>query len=213
VIRPRARRADQSAVFGADCEAVGVDGLVNVRRAVILVEGVSDQRAVETLAARQGRDLGGEGVDVVAIGGSKNIRAFLDRFGPNGLDVQLAGLCDEAEAVDFRRGLERAGLGANLTQDDMETLGFFVCVADLEDELIRALGTDAVERVVAAQGELGAFRTLQKQSAQQGRTTEAQLRRFLGSRGGRKIRYGRLLVDALDLAKVPRSLERLLAQV
>jgi OLD-like protein len=190
-----------------------VTGRVNDLRAVILVEGVSDQRAVETLAGRQGRDLGGEGVDVVAIGGSKNIRTFLDRFGPDGLDVRLAGLCDEAEAVDFRRGLERAGLGANLTYDDMETLGFFVCVADLEDELIRALGTDAVEQVVAAQGELGAFRTLQKQSAQQGRTTEAQLRRFLGSRGGRKIRYGPLLVDALDLTKVPRPLERLLAHV
>ena len=114
---------------------------------------------------------------------------------------------------DFRRGLERAGLGSNLDLADMEALGFFVCVADLEDELIRALGADAVERIVAAQGELGSFRTLQKQAAQQGRTTEAQLRRFMGSRGGRKIRYGRLLVDALDLTRVPRPLDRVLAHV
>jgi hypothetical protein len=181
--------------------------------AVILVEGVSDQRAVEALAERRGRDLAAEGVAVVPIGGSKNIRAFLDRFGPHGLDVRLAGLCDEGEVDDFRRGLERAGLGSNLDLADMEALGFFVCSADLEDELIRALGADAVERIVAGQGELGSFRTLQKQAAQQGRATEAQLRRFMGSRGGRKIRYGRLLVDGLDLTRVPRPLDRVLAHV
>jgi hypothetical protein len=181
--------------------------------AVILVEGVSDQRAVEALAVRRGRDLAAEGVAVVPIGGSKSIRAFLDRNGPHGLDLRLAGLCDEGEVDDFRRGLEHAGLGSNHDLADMEALGFFVCIADLEDELIRALGTDAVERIMAAQGELGSFRTLQKQAAQQGRSTEAQLRRFMGSRGGRKIRYGRLLVDALDLTRVPRPLDRVLAHV
>ncbi len=181
--------------------------------AVILVEGVSDQRAVEALAVRLGRDLAAESVQVVPIGGSKNIRAFLDRFGPRGLDLRLAGLCDEGEVDDFRRGLERAGFGPNVQQTDMDALGFFVCRADLEDELIRALGTDTVERVVAAQGELGSFRTLQKQAAQQSRSVEAQLRRFMGSRGGRKIRYGRLLVDALDLNRVPQPLQRVLASV
>jgi len=202
-------RGNQSAVSVAGCEAAGMDGV----GAVVLVEGVSDQRAVEALAVRLGRDLAAERVAVVPIGGSKNIRAYLDRFGPHGLDVHLAGLCDEGEVDDFRRGLERAGLAAGLEVAGMEALGFFVCSADIEDELIRSLGTDAVERVVAAQGELGSFRTLQKQAAQQGRSTEAQLRRFLGSRGGRKIRYGRLLVDALDLARVPRPLERVLAHV
>ena len=203
------RGGSQSAVSLAGCEASGVEDV----GAVVLVEGVSDQRAVEALAVRLGRDLAAEGVAVVPIGGSKNIRAFLDRFGPHGLDVRLAGLCDEGEVGDFRRGLERAGIGSNLDRADMEALGFFVCSADLEDELIRALGTDAVERIVAAQGELGSFRTLQKQAAQQGRGTEAQLRRFMGSRGGRKIRYGRLLVDALDLTRVPRPLDRVLAHV
>jgi len=95
----------------------------------------------------------------------------------------------------------------------MELLGFFVCVVDLEDELIRGLGVEKVEAVVAAQGELGALRTLQKQSAQQGRTPQEQLRRFMGTRSGRKIRYGRLLVDALDLDNVPAPLDRVLARV
>jgi hypothetical protein len=108
------------------------------------------------------------------------------------------------EEGNYRRGLERAGLGSNLTRADMELLGFYVCVADLEDELIRSLGAASVEQVVDTQGELGSFRTLQKQSAQQGRSIDQQLRRFMGTRGGRKIRYARLLVDALDLSKVPR---------
>jgi hypothetical protein len=147
----------------------------------------------------------------VPIGGSKNIGSFLDRFGPQGYDVRLAGLYDVAEEGDFQRGLERAGLGSNLTRADLERLGFYVCVADLEDELIRSLGAASVERVIDAQGELGSFRTLQKQPAQQGKTNEEQLRRFMGTRGGRKIQYAPLLVGALDLTHVPRPLERVLA--
>jgi predicted ATP-dependent endonuclease of OLD family len=181
--------------------------------AVVLVEGTSDQRAIEALAARHGRDLDAERVSIVPIGGAQAVRSFLERFGPRGLDVRLAGLCDAGEEGDFQRGLERAGLGSDLTRAGMEALGFYVCEADLEDELIRSLGVASVERVVEAQGELRSFRTLQKQAAQQGRTHEEQLRRFLGSRGGRKIRYARLLVDALDLTRVPRPLERVLAHV
>jgi hypothetical protein len=179
----------------------------------VLVEGVSDQSALEALAERRARNLEAEGISVVAMGGAQRIGRFLDLFGPQGLDVRLAGLCDAAEEGNFRRGLERAGLGSHLTRVDMEALGFYVCVADLEDELIRALGAAAVERVADAQGDLGSFRTLQKQPAWQGRTTEDQLRRFMGSGGRRKIRYARLLVDALDLTQVPRPLDLVLAHV
>jgi OLD-like protein len=181
--------------------------------AAVLVEGISDQLALEALAQRRGRNLDAEGISVVPIGGAQAIGHFLDLFGHQGLDVRLAGLCDAAEEGDFRRGLERAGLGSDLTRVDMERLGFYVCVADLEDELIRALGAASVEEVVDAQGDLGSFRTLQKQPAWQGRTTEEQLRRFMGSGGSRKIRYARLLVDALDLTQVPRPLDRVLAHV
>jgi Overcoming lysogenization defect protein-like, TOPRIM domain len=182
-------------------------------RAVVLVEGISDQVALEALAQRRGRDLDAEGIAIVPMGGARNIRRFLELFGPRGLDVSLAGLCDAREEGDFRRGLERAGLGSNLSRAEMESLGFYVCVADLEDELIRCLGAAAVERVVDAQGELGSFRTFQKQPAQQGRSIQQQLRRFMGTRGGRKIRYARLLIDALDLTSVPRPLDRVLAHI
>ena len=150
---------------------------------------------------------------MIAIGGAQAIGRALERFGPRGLDVPLAGLCDAGEEREYRRALERAALGANLTRAGMEALGFYVCVDDLEDELIRALGADAVERVIEAQGELTSFRTLQKQVVWRGRQREDQLRRFFGSGGSRKIRYARLLVEALDLADVPRPLDRVLAHV
>ena len=182
-------------------------------RAAVLVEGISDQHALEALARRRGRDLEAEGVSVVAMGGATNIGSFLSRYGPNGFDVRLAGLCDAAEEGDFRRGLERAGLGSSLTRADMERLGFYVCVADLEGELIRALGVAAVEQVIEAQGELLALRTFQREPQWRARSAEEQLRRFFGTHRGRKIQSAALLVEALDLTRVPRPLDAVLAYV
>ena len=182
-------------------------------RAVILVEGMSDQRAVEALARRRGRDLDADGVAVVAMGGVTNVRRHLDHYGPHGLDVTVTGLCDVGEEHWFVRGLERTGFGTDLDRARMEQLGFFVCEADLEDELIRSLGTDSVERVVEGQGELRSFRRMQKQPAQQGRPLAAQLHRFMGTRGGRKIHYATVLVDALDLSRVPGPLDALLTHL
>jgi hypothetical protein len=182
-------------------------------RAVVLVEGISDRVALEALAERRGRNLDAEGISVVPMGGAQAIGGFLDLLGPRGRDIRLAGLCDAAEESDFKRGLERAGLGSRLSRAEMEALGFYVCEADLEDELIRSLGAASVEQIVAAQGHLGSFRTLQKQPAWRGRKTEEQLRRFMGSGGSRKIQYARLLVDALDLSRIPRPLDCVLAHV
>jgi hypothetical protein len=182
-------------------------------RAIVLVEGISDRVAVETLAVRRGRQLAVEGVSVVPIGGAQALGNVLADLDPRRSGITVAGLCDAGEERSFQRALERAGFGSELTRDEMESLGFYVCEADLEDELIRALGADAVERVVEAHGDLGPFRTLQKQPEWRGRPREDQLRRFFGSGGRRKIRYARHLVDALDLARVPRPLDGVLARV
>jgi hypothetical protein len=181
--------------------------------AVVLVEGISDRVALETLAARRGRDLAREGVEILPIGGAQAAGRFLSELGPRGRNLRLAGLCDAGEEREFRRGLERAGVGAPVTRSEMERLGFYVCDRDLEDELIRALGAAAVEEIVEAQGDLRSFRTMQKQPEWRGRPREQQLRRFMGSGGRRKIRYARFLVDALDAAQVPRPLECVLAHV
>lgn len=177
---------------------------------VVLVEGSSDVAAIETLAARRGKDLRARGVIVTEMGGATNAGYFLELCGPTGLDVRLAGLCDAAEEGYFQRALERTGLGPNRTRAEREALGFFTCVADLEDELIRALGREEVERVIDEQGELASFRILQQQPAHRGRSAESQLRRFLGTRSGRKHHYARVLVEALDLDRVPRPLHQLI---
>jgi hypothetical protein len=179
-------------------------------RAVILVEGTSDAVAVETLAERRERNLETEGVVIVPIGGAQAIGRFLGLYGP---DVKLAGLCDAAEEPEFRRALERAGFGDGLTREALERLGFFTCDPDLEAELIHAVGADAVVEVADGHGDLVSFRTLQKQPEWRERPTEEQLHRWLGSGGSRKIRYARYLVEALDLAAVPRPLDGVLAAV
>ena len=181
--------------------------------AVVLVEGVSDHAAVEALAARRELDLARAGVCVIPIGGAMSIGRFLALFGAAGLAVDVSGLCDAAEEEHFRRGLRRTDHGADLSRAAMEALGFFVCVVDLEDELIRALGVAGVERVLAAEKDLARFRLFQNQPAQRGRPVDRQLRRFLGTTSGRKAQYARQLAGALDPAQVPRPLDRLLATV
>ena len=179
-------------------------------RGVVLVEGMSDKVALETLARRRGRDLVAEGVSVVPIGGAQAIGRFLRVYGPERAHTRLAGLCDAGEERDFRRALERAGLGADLDRADMERLGFYVCDADLEDELVRSLGVPVVEGILAAHKRLGSFRTYQKQPAHRGRATEAQLRGFLNNW---KVRLAAPLVEALDLDRVPPPLDGVLAHV
>lgn len=182
-------------------------------RGVVLVEGISDQIALETLATRQGMDIGGEGIVILPIGGAHAITVHLQRLGPEGANVRLSGLCDANEEGVVRRGLTTAGIGSPNTRADMERLGFHVCVDDLEDELIRATGPPAVESVFDSQGDLGSFRTFQKQPEWRDREIDAQLRRFLGSGARRKLRYARLLVEALPLDRVPRPLGAALAHI
>ncbi len=179
-------------------------------RSIVLVEGPSDKVALETLARRRGRDLAAEGVSVVSVGGAQAIGRFVATYGPRGANIRLAGLCDAGEERELRRALERGGLGLDLDRADMERLGFYVCDRDLEEELIRCLGSALVEDVLVAHGRLGSFRTYQKQPAHRARPTEEQLRGFLSNW---KIRLAAPLVEALDLARVPAPLEGVLRYV
>ncbi|MFD0127219.1 MULTISPECIES: TOPRIM nucleotidyl transferase/hydrolase domain-containing protein [Streptomyces] len=173
-------------------------------RTAVLLEGPSDHAAVEALAERRGRDLAAEGVCVVAMGGAMSVARYTGLLGPPGLGLRLTGLSDEREQPFYDRALERAGAPRQ---------GFFVCVADLEDELIRALGTTRIEDVLRAEGDFRSWQTFVRQPAQRGRPRQRQMRRFLGTTKGRKIRYGRLLVEALDPEQVPAPLDDLLASL
>jgi hypothetical protein len=180
-------------------------------RSVVLVEGISDQIAVETLASLRSRDLAKEGVAVVPIGGARAVAKFLVRFGPAGAGLRVGCLCDAAEERHFCRELARAGYEQPETRSELERSGFFVCDRDLEDELIRALGPDAIETILAKEGDLASFRTLQKQAAWRDAGFVDQLRRFLGAGARRKLRYASLFVLALDLDRQPRPLRAVLS--
>jgi hypothetical protein len=182
--------------------------------AVVLVEGISDQIALESAAAGRGRDLEAERVVIVPIGGAHAIGRFLTRFGPMRPQVRLAGLCDLREEEIFRRGLVAAHIGSPRTRTDMERLGFYVCVNDLEDELIRAVGTTGVEALFDTQGDLRSFRVFQSQPAWRNRDPEAQMYRFVRSSSRRNLRYARLLVEAaVGRNALPRPLDALLTAV
>jgi hypothetical protein len=160
---------------------------------IVLVEGVSDQIAVETLARRHGRDLAAEGVAVVPAGGAHGISRRARQF-PS---ARLVGLCDAGEEPVVRPHLDE----------------LYVCVDDLEDELIRAAGVERVLEVFAAHGDLGRFGKIQRQPAWRGRDEVAQLRRFLGAGARRKLRYARLLTEAIEPDHAPPPLATLLAAV
>ena len=180
-------------------------------RSAILVEGWSDQAAVEAWAGNCEMDLADNGIVVLPVGGITNMGKFVSALKVPGLAVKVAGLYDASEEFQTLRCLERAGVGTKLTRESAEASGFFSCVNDLEDELIRALGASAVEDLLEAQDELRSFRRFQRQPAQLGRDTHSQLKRFMGTRAGRKIRYGSLLVAALAPQRVPLPLRRVLS--
>ena len=176
------------------------------RRAAILVEGESDREAVLALAARRGVALAASGVTVVAMGGITNIARHVAELGPAGDGLRLTGLYDAGEERFVRAALNGAGFAPDSGPDGLAALGFHRCDRDLEDELIRALGIDRTVAVIEAERDLVPFRTLQQQPAHRGGATSDHLHRFLGAGSGRKIRYARLLVEALQDGEIPPSL-------
>jgi hypothetical protein len=134
------------------------------------------------------------------MGGYGNLPRVLEKY----RGVRLAGLYDVGEERHFLRALGCSD------RDELERAGFYACTRDLEDELTRAVGPDGMERVLEEQGELRAFRTYQKQPAHRAEQLEQQLHGFMWNR---KQRYAELLVDALDLHRMPRPLDLVLDRV
>jgi hypothetical protein len=157
----------------------------------VLVEGASDRRALEVLAGRVGVRL----PTVVDMRGITNLRTHLDRGGG-----PFVLLHDARESPYVVRVLDRAG--RDVTR--------FVCDADLEDELIRAVGVEAMLAVVDREGERTAYERMAQQPAQRDRTDHQRLHRWLGARSGHKLTYAGLLADAVPLDRVPQPLIGLL---
>lgn len=178
-------------------------------RSLILVEGESDAGAVRALAGLSGCDLELNHVDIRSADGVTNFPKLLADFVRANPGANFCGMYDVADEWHVRRALVNAGVAVG-PGDSLEPLGFFACVADLEDELIRAVGTDGVERMLDEEGELASFRRFQAMPQHRDTPGCRQLHRFLGTRATRKIRSARRLVEVLGLARLPRPL-RLLA--
>ena len=181
-------------------------------RTLVLVEGDSDAAAVRALAGRIGCDLGLHQIQVCSAAGVSNFSRVLVDVMHTHPGADFCGMYDVADERHVRRALANAAIPI-AAHESLESFGFFACVADLEDELIRALGTEAVERVLEAQDELNSFRRFQAMPQHRRTPVHDQLRRFLGTRATRKIRSAQRLVEALDLARLPRPLAQLAAMM
>ncbi|WP_353651305.1 ATP-dependent endonuclease [Nakamurella sp. A5-74] len=188
---------------------------------VVLVEGESDRAAVEAAASLCRVDLRTLDAVVLSMDGVTYIRHHLRRHGPAGDRRQILGLCDSAESSVVGRALAENCDGSaenthRLRAGDPILLahhGFQMCRRDLEDELIRAIGTRGVIDVIEATGERRAWHSMQQQPAQRDRPVADQLRRWLGSGATRKIRYAPLLIAALPPERLPEPLSALLTAI
>jgi len=179
-------------------------------RTLVLLEGESDLAAVRALAKLVGCDLDTCRIQLRATHGVTNFSRALSEFLLANPGAGFCGLYDIAEERHVRRALAGAGEEPErLERSVVRELD--ACAADLEDELIAALGADSVERVIESQSELASLRRFQAMPQHRGRPVRQQLRRFLGTRATRKIRTAPRLVEALTVAQLPRPLAGLAA--
>jgi hypothetical protein len=181
-------------------------------RTLVLVEGDSDAAAVRALADLLGVDLDRQRCQICSADGVTNFSRVLADFACTHPGADVCGMYDVADERHVRRALANLAIpGAD--RESLESFGFFACVDDLEDELIRALGSEGVERVLEAQAELDSFRRFQAMPHHRRAPVHHQLRRFLGTRATRKIRSAQHLVEALDQDRLPLPLARLAAKL
>lgn len=172
-------------------------------RAIVLVEGVSDQIAVETAAEVLGADL--DGAVVVPINGAQAIGRVLRELDAGSPHAALVAMCDVRELPFVER--------ARTELADPERLEIVVCDDDLESELIRAAGEQLVLEVLAAGGDAAAFRTMRRQGVWRDRPFDEQAHRFLRAGARRSQRYASALVRALGEGRIPAPLADVVASV
>ena len=182
-------------------------------RTIVLVEGVTDELALTLAARRLGRDLKEEGVSVIPINGAHAISRFLRQLADEEPGAKLGGLYDEGEEEVIRAALERAGYGPSLDRSQLEGIGFFACIADLEDELIRAASKPNLSKLIEREGDAQPWRTFRNQHACHGRPVDQQFRSFIRSVSERNSRYIRAIVETIDVSRLPRPLRLLLDYV
>lgn len=113
-------------------------------RFAILVEGVADRLIVEAAARARDINLDRIGAVVFELAGAENFPAVYKLLGPQGFDVEILGLVDDAEKSSWH------GAVGGKTKDVYDRI-VFVSTDDLEDEYCRGLGPSTVAaRLIAA---------------------------------------------------------------
>lgn len=187
-------------------------------RVAVFVEGGSDAVVVDALGRARGIRFGtlitagGSGAALVSMRGVTNARRELARLRTAHPTTLALGLADAPEERIVATALSDHGL-AVADRTELARAGFFVCEDDLEDELIRALGPEAILEALGELGELGRFARFQRQPEWRGRPIVDQLHRFAGSGAGRKLALAERLAARLDASNTPRPLVLLLDRV
>lgn len=182
----------------------------STKRLVVLLEGPSDAAAVRALMERDGIDPAP--VELVNLQGITNVGRTLKEIRQVVGDIDVVGMCDAAESRFAEKALADDGLPV-LDATDLPVYGFFVCQADLEDELIGALGPDAALQALQDAGLGGKFDALRNQGAWADRPLAEQLHRFCGAATGRKELAAAILAAALPADAVPEPLAMLLDRI
>lgn len=177
---------------------------------VVLLEGRSDVAAVRAAAASAGVDL--DGVRLVDLGGITNVRSHLTVLARGPRADQVLGMCDAGETRFVVSALQATGRWIR-DSSDLPSAGFFVCVADLEDELLRALGARRVLAVLDRMGLRDKLGALAQQPAWQARPLHDQLHRFAGVASGRKELLAAELARELSADELPEPLRLLLERL
>lgn len=184
-------------------------------RVAVFVEGGSDAVVVDALARARGirfgtlATAGPTGAALISMRGVTNARRELARLRTAHPSTLALGLADAPEERIVATALGEHGHQA-ADRAQLARAGFFVCVDDLEDELIRALGAATVLEALGELGELGRFATFQRQPEWRGRPIAEQLHRFAGSGAGRKLALAGRLATRLDASNTPQPLTQLL---
>lgn len=177
---------------------------------VVLLEGASDVAAVRAVA--EVLRVADAHVRYVDLGGVTNVRTRLEHLRIDEPGTDVVGMCDAGEASVVVRALEADGAWIR-DVGDLPSYGFFVCHADLEDELIRALGPLRVLEVLDTMGLRSKLYAFQGQPAWRDRELPDQLRRFCGTTSGRKEILARELASALTPETVPEPLRLLVERL
>jgi predicted ATP-dependent endonuclease of OLD family len=176
-------------------------------KALIVVEGFSDLLALRTLTKLRGKDLDASGVSLLSLDGSGTFKHYLQLFGPEGLGVELRGLCDQDAERDWIEKLSAAGIGV-ADRASLEENGFFVCDPDLEAEMLSALEPTEITRVINEDGAEATFSSFASHPANSGLTEhEIQVAFFKNE----KVRWAPLFAAAMSPTALPQPIERLLS--